>query len=109
VQRFGDVLYLMFSLRTGDSSLVHNQKQNFHKFLWNEITGGYLDKDKESRFVQTQEDVYNFVNVPFQLEKVILFGFFICLDAFLFMFSFFPIRVLIAAYTLIAKLFNPRY
>jgi hypothetical protein len=45
--------------------------KNFHSYLWSEITGGYLDKDKENRFLQIQEDVYNFINVPFEFEKVL--------------------------------------
>lgn len=40
--------------------------------------------------------VYNFVNVLIHLEKVMFFGFWVCLDAFLGLFSFLPIRLVMA-------------
>ena len=36
--------------------------------------------------------VYNFIRVPIELEKVLFFGYWVCLDAFLFLFSSLPIR-----------------
>lgn len=41
-----------------------------------------------------RKSVYNFYQVPFQLEKFLTFGFLVCLDSFLFYFTFLPLRIL---------------
>lgn len=71
-----------------------------------EITGSQMD-GKQTQLSKTRDDVYNFIRVPWQLEKACTFGFFACMDAFLFYFSFFPIRVLLAIFLFLKKIVQP--
>ncbi|KAM9946398.1 hypothetical protein ACTFIT_004705 [Dictyostelium discoideum] len=63
---------------------------SFKTYLYDEIHGGYLSN--EANDTLKREQVYNFVHVPWELEKLISFGFLVCFDSFLFLFTFLPIR-----------------
>ncbi|BGP19783.1 hypothetical protein JCM10213v2_007901 [Rhodosporidiobolus nylandii] len=52
------------------------------------------------------ERVTNFLTVPKELEKIILFGVFICLDSFLYTFTILPLRALAASFTLLYNLIH---
>ena len=45
-------------------------------------------------------NMQNFLTVPSKVEKFVIFGFFICLDAFLYVITFLPIRVAYSLYLL---------
>jgi hypothetical protein len=47
-----------------------------------------------------RERVSNFVHIPIEIERLMLYGLFICLDAFLYTFTIFPLRVRAALSTL---------
>ena len=51
-------------------------------------------------------EVRNFFSVPFKLEKLLFYGFFVCLDSFLYLFSFFPIRIVASMIAIIGYLFG---
>jgi len=53
--------------------------------------------------------VYNFVHVPIELEKLLMFGFFICFDSFLFLFTFLPFRIVLAIGKLLLLPFSKKY
>jgi len=55
-----------------------------------------------------RERIYNFLQVPLQLEKLLLFGFCMCLDSFLFLFTFLPFRVIIAFFTILLSVVSRR-
>jgi hypothetical protein len=46
-----------------------------------------------------RERVHNFLNVPLEFEKLMLFGFCVCVDAFLHIFTILPLRFVIAVAT----------
>ncbi|KAL9645234.1 hypothetical protein ABK040_002434 [Willaertia magna] len=48
---------------------------------------------------QIRTNVYNFIDIPIILEKFLFFGFFICLDVFLFYFTIFPLRILFSFFS----------
>jgi Eukaryotic membrane protein family len=48
-------------------------------------------------------NMQNFLTVPSKVEKFIIFGFFICLDAFLYVITFLPIRVCYSLYLLASE------
>jgi len=62
----------------------------------------------EEDLLEKREEVYNFIQVPFHLEKLLLFGFLLCLDSFLFLFTFMPIRIVIALIALFFRLTTNR-
>ncbi|XP_035673605.1 transmembrane anterior posterior transformation protein 1 homolog isoform X1 [Branchiostoma floridae] len=70
-------------------------------YLWAELTRGYLLENEEEKFAERRERVYTFMKIPQVFEKLMFYGFFLCLDAFLFIFTFLPLRVIIALIRLI--------
>jgi hypothetical protein len=52
---------------------------------------------------EMRKSVYNFISVPFELEKFLLYGFLICMDAYLFYFTFLPLRLLFGFYQIILR------
>jgi len=69
------------------------------RYLFAEVSHGYLMEEDEELYSEKQRRVSTFMKTPRELEKLMLFGFFVCLDAFLFVFTFLPLRVLIALVT----------
>ncbi|XP_052771942.1 transmembrane anterior posterior transformation protein 1 homolog isoform X1 [Mya arenaria] len=61
-----------------------------------EMTRGYQLEREEEKYAQKRQRVYTFMKTPRELEKFTIFGFFQCLDAFLFIFTFLPLRILLA-------------
>lgn len=54
-----------------------------------------LEDNSTESSENSHETVYNFVHVPQTLEPFIFFGFFICLDSFLYNYTILPIRLLV--------------
>jgi len=74
------------------------------------MVGGSGELASETIPWWTTRQVYvrNFFNVPLKLEKFLLYGLLICLDSFLFIFSFLPVRCLLAMLTLLGKMLRVR-
>lgn len=53
-----------------------------------------------------QEHIENFFLVPLNLESLIFLGFFICLDAFLYVITYLPIRVIFSIYLLLVHCYQ---
>lgn len=73
-----------------------------HNSVWSLLKEEIAIDNKEREFIPLEklEQVYNFVNVLFHFEKTLFFGFWVCLDAFLFIFSSLPIRFIIFLFQL---------
>ncbi|KAJ3587525.1 hypothetical protein NHX12_011122 [Muraenolepis orangiensis] len=61
-----------------------------------ELTRGYFLEHNEAQYTERRERVYTCMRIPKELEKLMVFGFFLCLDAFLYVFTLLPLRVLLA-------------
>ncbi|XP_053314275.1 transmembrane anterior posterior transformation protein 1 homolog [Spea bombifrons] len=66
------------------------------RFISAELTRGYFLEHNEAKYKERRERVYTCLRIPRELEKLMLFGFFLCLDAFLYVFTLLPLRVLLA-------------
>ncbi|XP_005990478.1 transmembrane anterior posterior transformation protein 1 homolog isoform X3 [Latimeria chalumnae] len=66
------------------------------RFIRAELTRGYLLEHNEAKYTERRERVYTCLRIPRELEKLMVFGFFLCLDAFLYVFTLLPLRVLLA-------------
>ncbi|KAJ8262428.1 hypothetical protein GJAV_G00166360 [Gymnothorax javanicus] len=66
------------------------------RFMRKELTRGYFLERNEAKFTERRERVYTCMRIPRELEKLMIFGFFLCLDAFLYVFTLLPLRVLLA-------------
>ena len=78
-------------------------KMSLWTYLSSEVTRGYVLEADEERYTQRRQKIYTFMKIPRELEKFMSYGFFHCLDSFLFLFTFLPIRFLLAAIALVVR------
>jgi len=79
----------------------------------NEDTEGEIseeeEKDNKKNKNQTDyEKVYNFIFIPFEVEKFLFFGLILCLDSFLYYFTYFPLRLISTFFFVIFSKFKLR-
>nr|XP_046226562.1 transmembrane anterior posterior transformation protein 1 homolog [Scatophagus argus] len=89
---------LRFNDKNGGSKV---QKRNMSdlslvRFITTELTRGYFLEHNEAKYTERRERVYTCLRIPKELEKLMTFGFFLCLDAFLYVFTLLPLRVILA-------------
>ncbi|XP_060527129.1 protein TAPT1 homolog isoform X2 [Cylas formicarius] len=75
-------------------------------FLQVEVTRDYLLENDEERFAARREKIYSFMKIPKEVEKFMQYGFMQCMDSFLFVYTFLPLRVLRALCGLVTRLFS---
>ncbi|XP_001190526.2 transmembrane anterior posterior transformation protein 1 homolog isoform X1 [Strongylocentrotus purpuratus] len=93
---------------TFEDILKAQENLSFWSYLTTELTRGYVLENDEARYMQKRERVYTFIRIPKELEKMMTYGFFLCMDAFLFIFTFLPLRVIIACLRLLTFPCSPR-
>ncbi|XP_006457349.1 hypothetical protein AGABI2DRAFT_212709 [Agaricus bisporus var. bisporus H97] len=74
--------------------------------IWDYLREELLATDFDSHQELKWERVSNFLNIPVAVEKIIGFGFFLCLDSFLYTFTVLPIRFSLAFIRLVVNLFR---
>ncbi|XP_018601844.2 transmembrane anterior posterior transformation protein 1 homolog isoform X2 [Scleropages formosus] len=72
------------------------------RFICAELTRGYFLEHNEAKYTERRQRVYTCMRIPGELEKLMVFGYFVCLDAFLYTFTLLPLRVLLALLRLLA-------
>jgi hypothetical protein len=75
-------------------------------FLRVELTRDYLLEQDEDRFTAKREKIYSFFKIPREVEKFMAYGFFQCADSFLFVFTFLPLRFLMALWAIVVRPFQ---
>ncbi|XP_031556071.1 transmembrane anterior posterior transformation protein 1 homolog [Actinia tenebrosa] len=75
------------------------------KYFLAEISRGYVLELDEDRYADKRKKIYTCMKIPKEVEKLMIFGFMLCLDCFLFMFTFLPVRVLVAMWKLVSGFF----
>ncbi|XP_065556967.1 protein TAPT1 homolog [Artemia franciscana] len=79
---------------------------SFWRFWKAELFRGYVMEREEERFNRRREKVYNFMNIPKQVEKFMCFGVFLCADSFLYLFTYLPLRLLSVILSLLSRPFS---
>ncbi|KAJ3038433.1 hypothetical protein HDV00_000621 [Rhizophlyctis rosea] len=74
--------------------------------LWDLFMGELTSTDFDESYETKKERVQNFLNVPYELEKFMLFGLLICFDSFLYIFTILPVRIIIALSRLFRSFFS---
>lgn len=74
--------------------------KSFFDFVKIELTRGYVLEHDEERFSARREKIYTFMKIPRELEKFMVYGMLQCVDSFLFIHTFLPIRYLLAVWAL---------
>ncbi|XP_063231691.1 protein TAPT1 homolog [Bacillus rossius redtenbacheri] len=73
------------------------------RFLNVELTRGYMLEHDEEQYSARREKMYTFMKIPAEVEKFMVYGFFQCADAFLFVYTFLPMRFILAFWALICR------
>ncbi|XP_012687756.1 transmembrane anterior posterior transformation protein 1 homolog isoform X2 [Clupea harengus] len=66
------------------------------RFMCAELTRGYFLEHDEAKYTERRERVYTCMRIPGELERLMTFGVFLCLDAFLYVFTLLPLRTFLA-------------
>ncbi|GAA5860937.1 hypothetical protein JCM8547_003894 [Rhodosporidiobolus lusitaniae] len=75
--------------------------QRLPSTLWDYLLEEIFSVEVDGEEGMKSERVTNFLTVPKELEKLIIFGVFICLDSFLYTFTILPLRALAALFQLV--------
>ncbi|XP_025197787.1 protein TAPT1 homolog [Melanaphis sacchari] len=83
------------------------KKSNNSASLWDficiEFKRGYSLENDEKEFSDRREKVYTFMKIPLEVEQFMFYGFCQCADSFLFVYTFLPLRALVALKSLISS------
>ncbi|KAG0311358.1 hypothetical protein BGZ99_010228 [Dissophora globulifera] len=74
--------------------------------LWDYLKEELTAADFETTQELKRERVANFLSVPIAFEKMLLFGYFVCLDSFLYTFTILPARFVLATSALFRYIFS---
>ncbi|XP_072026078.1 transmembrane anterior posterior transformation protein 1 homolog isoform X2 [Amphiura filiformis] len=80
-----------------------NQGLSLWKYMNSEVTRGYLLEQDGASYAQKTQRIHTFIRIPKELEKMMIYGFFLCMDAFLFVFTFLPLRVILACWDILTS------
>lgn len=72
-------------------------------YFSSELRRGYTLENDGHRFTEKREKFYIFLTIPKELERFIWYGFFQCVDAFLFIFTLLPFRFALAIWFLFSR------
>lgn len=75
--------------------------RSFFDFVKIELTRGYVLEHDEERFSARREKIYTFMKIPRELEKFMSYGVLQCIDSFLYIHTFLPIRYLLAVWAVL--------
>ncbi|KAL7863602.1 hypothetical protein SRHO_G00125860 [Serrasalmus rhombeus] len=78
------------------SEVEDTEEPSLLRFMCAELTRGYFLEHDEAKYTERRERVYTCMRIPKELEKLMMFGIFLCLDAFLYVFTLLPLRTLLA-------------
>ncbi|KAG5638628.1 hypothetical protein H0H81_011347 [Sphagnurus paluster] len=74
--------------------------------LWDYLREELLATDFDSHQELKWERVSNFLSIPLAMEKIMTFGFIVCLDSFLYTFTILPIRFMFALFRFVTNIFR---
>uniref|UniRef100_A0A8B9F3C3 Transmembrane anterior posterior transformation 1 n=1 Tax=Amazona collaria TaxID=241587 RepID=A0A8B9F3C3_9PSIT len=89
------------SVRMSSAYVFLNIDLSLLRFISAELTRGYFLEHNEAKYTERRERVYTCMRIPKELEKLMFFGIFLCLDAFLYVFTLLPLRVFLAMFRFI--------
>ncbi|KYB29435.1 protein TAPT1 homolog [Tribolium castaneum] len=116
--RFKTPARVLFTSESKIDDLLRNDKEaqegeakkerspSLASFLQVELTRDYLLEHDEERFSARREKVYSFMRIPREVERFMRYGFMQCTDSFLFVYTFLPMRVLLALWALVTRPFS---
>jgi len=79
-----------------NNNSIRKKKVSFLQYYFKEITHGHFMDKNDPRYLGRRERVYTFLKQPFEIEKMMIYGWLLCLDVSLYTFTFLPCRVFYA-------------
>jgi len=102
--------FIRYFVKDGDPEEDEGGLASVSFFDWLRQDLGFdVDEDQafSSKNASVEDDVFNFIRVPMEVEKLLFFGFFLCCDSLLFVLIFLPLRIIRAIFLLICSLVLP--
>ncbi|KAL5273108.1 TAPT1 family protein [Megaselia abdita] len=93
----------MKSYKQPDDKTRIQNTSSFLDFVKIELTRGYILEHDEERYSARRQKIYSFMKIPREVEKFIIYGVIQCVDSFLYIHTFLPIRFLLAVWALIYR------
>uniref|UniRef100_A0A182J9C8 Protein TAPT1 homolog n=1 Tax=Anopheles atroparvus TaxID=41427 RepID=A0A182J9C8_ANOAO len=90
-------------LLNGEPAEERNERGSLYDFIRIELTRGYVLEHDEERYSARREKIYSFLKIPRELESFMMYGVLQCADSFLYIYTFLPIRYLLALWALISR------
>ncbi|KAI9340940.1 eukaryotic membrane protein family-domain-containing protein [Obelidium mucronatum] len=81
------------------------RKYSFWDYLKGQLLSSDYSNDNPEYMNVKKERIENFLSVPYEFEKLMLLGYMICLDSFLYVFTILPARICIALKTIVESVF----
>ncbi|XP_039451655.1 protein TAPT1 homolog [Culex pipiens pallens] len=78
-------------------------KSSLYDFFRIELTRGYVLEHDEERYSARREKIYSFMKIPRELEGFMAYGVLQCADSFLYIYTFLPIRFVMALWALVTR------
>lgn len=72
---------------------ANNKPLSFFRYYFHELTHGHFMDKNDFRYNERRERVYIFLRQPFEIEKMMIYGWLLCLDVSLTSFTFLPLRI----------------
>ncbi|XP_014240836.1 protein TAPT1 homolog isoform X2 [Cimex lectularius] len=95
-----------FKQKEESSDDEDDKNPSLWEFLGLELRRSYALEHDEEQYAARREKVYSFMKIPPEVEKFMIYGFMQCADSFLFVYTFLPIRFIIAIWTLLTRPFQ---
>lgn len=96
-----------FSSYVGKSRLntenCFSESPSLTDFLKIELTRGYILEHDEERYSARRQKIYSFMKIPREVEKFMSYGVIQCVDSFLYIHTFLPIRYILAIWAVISR------
>ncbi|XP_050543590.1 protein TAPT1 homolog [Daktulosphaira vitifoliae] len=84
-------------------SVTKTQSGSLWDFIRVEFSRGYSLEHDEKEYSDRREKVYTFMKIPLEVERFMFYGFCQCADSFLFVYTFLPLRALVALKSFICR------
>lgn len=75
----------------------------FFEFFKTELTRGYSLHNDQARYSEKRKKIYAFLRIPLELEQFLCYGILQCIDAFCYLFTFLPLRIMMSFFGFILR------
>lgn len=92
--------------KTTEETTTTPNPNSLFDYVRSELRRGYELQNDEQRYKERRDKLYLTLHIPLHLEKFLVFGFFQCVDAYLFVLTFLPFRFLLALILFFVRIFK---